>query len=301
MTTSPLTKTDNVSLLKQVSADQLIRDWKRDLDIDISDELNGASEVSLYECNQTKLRFFTPVDTAGSGRLYAQLQKFDWYYMPHKWEYGVAFKDLMDCKNILEVGAAFGGFVEAGIKKGLSIQGIELNEAAVRTAQQRNIPVSFINLNDFAMEYPESQDAVCSFQVLEHISDPTEFIQWSIDCLKPGGKLIFCVPNVESFLGLQSSILDMPPHHMLQWSEQSFKSLENLFSIKLEKIEREPLASYHVPYYVRAYGNYFRGITPLNRLLFNRLTMKMYDRVLNLGLRKKLIGQSIYVQFRKIS
>jgi 2-polyprenyl-3-methyl-5-hydroxy-6-metoxy-1,4-benzoquinol methylase len=300
MTTSPLTKTENVSLLKQISADQLIQDWKRDLNIDISDELNGASEISLYECNQTKLRFFTPGNTSGSGKLYEQLQKFDWFYMPHKWEHDIALQDLGDCQEVLEVGAAFGDFVEAGIKRGLNIQGIELNEAAVKTAQQRNIPVNFVDLHDFSTQYPESQDAVCSFQVLEHISDPTEFIQWSIDCLKPGGKLIFCVPNVESFLGHQYNILDMPPHHMLQWSESSFKALESLFSIKLERVEREPLASYHVSSYVRVYGDYFRKITPLNRLLFNRLTMKIYDRVLNLGLRKKLIGQSIYVQFRKV-
>jgi 2-polyprenyl-3-methyl-5-hydroxy-6-metoxy-1,4-benzoquinol methylase len=300
MTISPLTKTENTSLLKQISVEQLIQDWKSSLNIDISGELNGISEIFLYECNQTKLRFFTPSNTAGSGQLYAQLQKFDWFYMPHKWEHDVAFNDLKDCKDVLEVGAAFGDFVEAGIKKGLNIQGIELNEAAVKTAQQRNIPVNFVDLHDFATQYPESQDAVCSFQVLEHISDPTEFIQWSIDCLKPGGRLIFCVPNIESFLGHQYNILDMPPHHMLQWSESAFKSLETLFPIKLEKVVKEPLASYHVSSYVHVYGEYFRKITPLNRLFFNRLTMQGYGKILNLGLRKKLIGQSLYVQFKKI-
>lgn len=301
MTTSPLTKTENVSLLKRISAEQLIKDWKRGLNIDISNELDGTSEISLYECNQTKLRFFTPANAAGSGKLYEKLQKFDWFYMPHKWEHDIALQDLEDCQDVLEVGAAFGDFVAAGIKAGLNITGIELNEAAIEVAQQKHLPVNFVDLHTFSEQYPESQDAVCSFQVLEHISDPTEFIQWSIDCLKPNGKLIFCVPNIESFLGHQYNILDMPPHHMLQWSERSFRALENLFSIKLERVEREPLASYHVSSYVRVYGDYFRKVMPLSRLLFNRLTMKIYDRLLNLGLRKKLIGQSIYVQFRKVS
>jgi 2-polyprenyl-3-methyl-5-hydroxy-6-metoxy-1,4-benzoquinol methylase len=301
MVASPLTGSSETSLLKRYSTDKLVEDWKTTFQIDISEEIHNHSEICLYECNQTKLRFFSPSDVAGSGKLYEQLQQFDWFYMPHKWEHGVALGDLKDCKQVLEVGSAFGDFIESGIKSGLNIQGLELNEAAVTVCQEKKLPVSRVDLEDFANQYPESQDAICSFQVLEHIPDPKSFIDASLKALKSNGQLIFCVPNVESFLGHQYNLLDMPPHHMLQWSEDAFKALEKIFPLKLEKVIREPLETYHVSAYIHAYGRYFNSITPLSRILFNRLTIPVYERLLHFGLRKKLTGQSLYVQFRKVS
>jgi 2-polyprenyl-3-methyl-5-hydroxy-6-metoxy-1,4-benzoquinol methylase len=301
MVASPLTGSSETSLLKRFSTDKLVEDWKTAFQIDISEEVHNHSEICLYECNQTKLRFFSPSDVAGSGKLYEQLQRFDWFYMPHKWEHGVALGDLKDCKQVLEVGSAFGDFIESGIKSGLKIQGLELNEAAVTICQEKKLPVSRVDLEDFANQYAESQDAICSFQVLEHIPDPKSFIDASLKALKPDGKLIFCVPNIESFLGHQYNLLDMPPHHMLQWSEDAFKALEKIFPLKLEKVIREPLEAYHVSAYIHAYGQHFSSITPLSRILFNRLTIPVYERLLHFGLRKKLTGQSLYVQFRKVS
>jgi 2-polyprenyl-3-methyl-5-hydroxy-6-metoxy-1,4-benzoquinol methylase len=301
MIMSPLTGDNDISLIKKLPTEQLIKDWKTVFKIDISDEIHDCSEIHLYECNQTKLRFFSPSNLAGSGKLYEQLQQFDWFYIPHKWEHDVALEDLQDCKQVLEVGSAFGDFVESGIKVGLNIQGLELNEAAVTICQKKNLPVSRVDLEDFANQYPKSQDAICSFQVLEHIPDPKSFIDASIKALRSDGKLIFCVPNIQSFLGYQYNLLDMPPHHMLQWSEDAFKALEKIFPLKLERVLREPLATYHVLAYINTYGQYFRSITPLSRILFNRLTIPVYERFLNFGLRKQLTGQSLYVQFRQIS
>jgi hypothetical protein len=87
---------------------------------------------------------------------------------------------------------------------------------------------------------------------------------------------------------------------MLQWSKDSFKALENIFPIKLEKVTYEPLASYHVSGYIGTYSNHFRKIHPFGKLAFNRYTLPLYDKYLNLGLRKFLRGHSLYVQFRKV-
>ncbi|HEY9673863.1 MAG TPA: class I SAM-dependent methyltransferase [Waterburya sp.] len=297
---SPLVYSDNVTLLKTFKANQLINDWKKNYNLDITSELKGHQEICLYQCNQTKIKFFAPFNVTGSSKLYEQLQKLDWYYMPDKWEYHVALKDLIDCKQVIEIGAALGDFVKLGIELGLNIRGIELNETAVTTAQERSLPVERLDLQEAANLYSESFEGVCSFQVLEHVSNPKDFINWSLQMLKPGGKLIFCVPNSESFLKYQYCLLDMPPHHMLQWSEYSFRALEKIFPMKIEKIIREPLASYHVLGYLTSYSNFFRSASRLGKLLFNRYTLPVYEKFLNLGLRRVLIGQSLYVQFRKL-
>lgn len=297
---SPLADSDDLTFIKSIQADELIKEWKNNFDIDITQELKGYKEIYFYQCNQTKLKFFAPFDIAGSDKLYEQLQKFDWYYMPDKWEYQIALRDLSDCENILEIGSALGDFVKSGVEAGLNIRGIELNEAAVKAAQVSSLPVERLDLREAASLYKECLDGVCSFQVLEHVPNPKNFINWSIQMLKPGGKLIFCVPNAESFLKYQYCLLDMPPHHMLQWSEHSFRLLEKIFSVKLEKVIREPLASYHVSGYLTSYSNYFRSISPLGKLVFNPYTLPIYEKCLNSGLRKILIGQSLYVQFRKL-
>jgi SAM-dependent methyltransferase len=240
-----------------------------------------------------------PFDITGSEMIYRSLQNFDWYYMPDKWEYQVALKEFSDCKDILEVGCGFGDFIKSGIEAGLNIRGIELNGAAVMAAQKSNLPVERLDLKEAANLYHESLDGVCSFQVLEHVPNPKDFIQWSIQMLKPGGKLIYCVPNSESFLKYQYNLLDMPPHHMLQWSEFSFRALEKIFPIKLEKLIFEPLAQYHVSAYLATYAKRFRA-TLLGKLVFNHYTLPVYENCLSLGFRKLLKGQSLYVQFRKL-
>lgn len=301
MIVSPLNNTDNITLLKTIKCHQLVHDWKNSFNIDISEELHGHPEIYLYQCNETKLKFFVPFDVAGSDKLYKQLQRFEWFYMPDKWEYKVTLDNLSGCSRILEVGCGFGSFISSALKLGFNAQGIELNLSAVEVAKQNNLPVNNMLVEEFAEQYPESQDLVCSFQVLEHIPQPKMFIESCIKILKPGGKLIFCVPNSESFLKYQYNLLDMPPHHMTQWSDATFKALENKFSLKLEKFLKEPLAHYHIDGYLSSYCNHICSISPLGKIIFNRYTLPFYKQILKAGVKNILTGQSIYVQYCKLN
>ncbi|MDJ0579617.1 methyltransferase domain-containing protein [Crocosphaera sp.] len=297
---SPLTGSPSVKLLEIMSAQKLIDDWKLHTGLDISEELEGHSEIYLYQCEQTKLNFFVPTDTVGSGKLYAQLDQFDWYYTDDKWEYSLALRDLSGCKNVLEVGSGFGFFIEKAQEKGINITGLELNEHAVKVAEGKQLPVKKLDLQNVAENTPESYDAVCSFQVLEHVRDPKNFIRWSVEVLKPGGKLILGVPNAHSFLKHQYCLLDMPPHHMTQWSAGTFKSLENIFPIKLTKVKIEPLADCHVTGYLTSYRDYWCSVSPLGKFFLSEAAMSYYETVLNKGLRKFFPGQTLYVEFKKI-
>lgn len=296
---SPMTQTQDTTLLKTFSVAQLIQAWQDTFHIDIHDEISGCDEICLYECNQTKLQFFTPSGVVGSNKLYEKLQQFDWYYMLNKWEHQTALKHLSGCRTVLEIGSGSGHFVKSAIAAGLDAKGIELNEAAVTTAKQHGLPVEHCDLEKAADRYQGRLDGVCSFQVLEHVPNPKEFIQYSMEMLKPGGILIYCVPNAESYLRFQHCLLDMPPHHMLRWSKTSFKSLESLFPIRLNKVICEPLADYHVLDYLNTYRAFFRQKSAIARLVFNHQTLRAYTSLLKLGLRRFLPGQSLYVQFRK--
>ncbi|MDY6786072.1 MAG: class I SAM-dependent methyltransferase [Cyanobacteriota bacterium] len=299
MAISPLTGSSNISLLENIKVQKIIENWQDTFQIDITEELGGYAEIQKYQCNQTQLKFFFPQDIAGSEKLYQQLQQFDWYYMADKWEYEVAISDLLDCNSVLEIGSGSGAFVKRGSGIGLNIRGIETNTAAVRIAQHNNIAVEKLDLKEAAKVYSNSMDAVCSFQVLEHLPDPKSFIELSLQILKANGKLIFAVPNANSFLKYKEYLLDLPPHHMSQWSQFTFKSLEQIFPLKLKKSLKEPLASCHVPDYIDSYSSYLRSISPAMKLFFNHYTLPFYLKILNSNLRKILTGQSLYVQFRK--
>lgn len=297
---SPLTGSKNVTFLKRLKIEELVRDWKKSFKIDISTELQDGQFLYLYQCNETKLNFFFPFNSAGSGKLYEQLQNFDWYYMPDKWEHQIALRDLSGSRSVIEIGAASGEFVKSGIDAGLDIRGIELNKIAAAAAREQGIPVDLIDLEEAAQLYANSLDAVCSFQVLEHVVQPREFINNSLKLLRPSGKLIYCVPNSESFLRYQYNLLDMPPHHMTRWSKYTFKTLERIFPIRLEKVRFEPLTSYQVSPFLGAYTSYFRSKFPAFKTVFNRVTLPIYKRCLNMGARRLFKGQSLYVQFRKL-
>lgn len=297
---SPLTDSDSITLLDCLKTEQITRDWLNIFQIDISDEIAFFDKLGLYECNETGLKFFFPPDAAGSDNLYEELQKFSWYYMNNKWEYSVALKDLYGCSNVLEVGAALGDFVRLGLKAGVNIRGVDFNKKAVTIAQSQGLPIEDWNLKTFVESHPNMFDAVCCFQVLEHMPNPKEFIGWTLQALKPKGKLIVCVPNSESFLKYQYNLLDMPPHHMLRWSQRSLLSLEKLFPIKAERIAYEPLALYHVQGYAHAYASCISKRAKMFQRILTPRTLSAIEKVLRLGVRKYLRGQSIYVRFAKL-
>lgn len=300
MILSPLTKSKDASLLYSINANKLIDDWSRSFAIDISKELEGIPKIDLYRCNATGLRFFVPASAAGSENLYAQLQKFDWFYMPWKWEHEVLFSRLEVGEKVLEVGCATGSFIEKLCSTGFEAEGIEFNSAAVTKAQEKKLPVSSINLAALSRSKPEAFDVVCSFQVLEHVSDPGAFIGGCIALLKQNGRLVICVPNNESFLKHQYNLLDMPPHHMTQWSVDTFRALEKLYPLRLSCVKYEPLAHYHVDGYVMAHRKRLLAKSRWYRWLLNRYSMPVIRFALKSGLRRFCRGQSIYVELVKL-
>jgi SAM-dependent methyltransferase len=298
---SLLTGRSNVEQIGSFESLKLIDDWKKGFAIDISNELEGIPKIELYKCNETGLRFFVPASAAGSENLYAQLQKFEWFYMPWKWEHEVLFSRLKSGEKILEVGCATGSFIEKLCNAGFDAEGIEFNSAAVAKAQEKNLPVSSKDLSALSHSKSSTFDVVCSFQVLEHVSDPAAFIRGCLTLLKPNGRLVICVPNNESFLKYQYNLLDMPPHHMTQWSAETFRSLEKFYPLRLSYVKYEPLAEYHIDGYLYAHRQRLRTVASgFLRLFLNYYSIPFIRFALKSGLRHFCRGQSIYVELVKL-
>lgn len=303
MCLSPLTGTNNVTLLKKKPVNQIVRDWLETYKIDIADEFHSYKEIFLYRCNETNLKFFLPNEIVGSGKLYEKLEKFDWYYMPDKWEHHVAIQDLQKSDRVIEIGCGFGEFVES-LRNELQIDayGIELNSSAVEKAQELGRPVELMTLEEVAKQQSAAFDTVCSFQVLEHIPNLNKFLNSCIDLLKPGGRLLICVPNSDGFIRLaDNDLLNQPPHHMSLWSRCVLEKLSQYFPLKTIRILSEPLALYHLDWFINIHLNRLPQVWLLTGFL-HRFVREFLLPILRITKWYKLLpGHSIYVCYQKIN
>lgn len=298
---SPLTGSQDLKLIDKVKTSKIISDYKK-FGIDVSGYFKDLKYVKVYQCNDSGYAFYYPYNIAGDSKFYEHFQKFDWYYMPWKWEHEITSQYLSDNMKVLEVGCAHGAFIERISEKfNLSeVVGLELNETTVRKSEKWQIKNATIQ--EYANKCNAKFDIVCSFQVLEHISDVHSFIDSQIKCLKVGGDLIVSVPNNESFIKGKRMALNMPPHHMGLWDSNSLKSLEKYFPLKLHKLHYEFLQDYHIDSYIYSeyYSNCPKTISSLLRR-FHKITgtyQKRFEKVKNEKM--TIIGHTVLAVYKKV-
>jgi 2-polyprenyl-3-methyl-5-hydroxy-6-metoxy-1,4-benzoquinol methylase len=266
---SPLTKNNNVTKLKTIQRERIIELYKNNFNINIQYLLSESTEIELFQCNDSGYCFYYPFNIAGDGAFYEKLQKFPWYYMPWKWEHMETTKFLVPNMKLLEVGCAHGEFLEKIQKqKKVHVVGLELNKTAVDLAQKKGLDVFVELVEVHAKNHYEEYDVVCSYQVLEHITDIHTFIEGSLQCLKKDGLLIIGVPNNSSFMRwyADEDLLNMPPHHMGLWSPKSLRNLENYYPMSSIRIKNEPLQKYHYDWYLTILEN---NLQQKSRILYN--------------------------------
>jgi 2-polyprenyl-3-methyl-5-hydroxy-6-metoxy-1,4-benzoquinol methylase len=129
--------------------------------------------------------------------------------------------------TLLEAGSAGGFFIEAANKSGIEACGVEISASAAGYARGTlgvEVRQGYFETSDFA----EPFDVVCAFHVLEHVENPTEFLQAARDRLVPGGRLALEVPNISSAaagrLGLAWPHIQ-PEYHRWHFTPESLRRL----------------------------------------------------------------------------
>ena len=186
----PLCQNKKVNVVEVIKKEDLIflnkKLTKEDFSYLIEKDLN------LFECQVCKLKFFAPM-IVGDEKFYNTLQKYDWYYSDVKKEFDVAKKYIQTNDKVLEVGSGKGNFA-----KYLRLNdyiGLDFSKEAKQLALNNGIKIENETIEDFSKIHTEEFDVVASFQVLEHVKNPTEFIESMLNALKKRGKLIIAVPN----------------------------------------------------------------------------------------------------------
>ena len=304
----PLCDAPGTRVRFSVPARRLIDLYRRAYGVDTTRHFAGASIIILRECVACGLGFFEP-SAAGAPDFYEQFQRFEWYYPKSKPEFDLAASFVKSSASILEIGCGEGYFADH--VKGCRYVGLEYTERSRQAAMRRGVDVRLQSLESYAADHPLSADAVCAFQVLEHVTDPRSFITSALACLKPGGLLVFSVPSADAYVGLAvNNLLNFPPHHVTWWSDAALRGLADRFFLEMVALEHDVLADEHVEAY--AHTLFVRGFdrpgnaiglidTSLRSRVLHRLA-RLVVPVLARGMQHVALrprGHSVTAVFRK--
>ncbi len=236
-----LCSSNDTELIEVLDQNDLINLYWRDYKCDVSNIIK--ENIEFIFCKKCDFRFFQP-GFIGDEKFYNALQKFEWYYQDEKYEYDFVKRLIKGEKSILEVGcgkAAFSKYLDKNVK----YTGLDFSSEAKKMAEINGIRIENDSVYEFAKKKTK-YDVVCSFQVLEHVSDPYEFIKSSLSCLRKKGLFIIAVPSESSFVRYaNNSILNMPPHHVSRWTDKSLYFLPGLFPIDIVGIYHERVSDIH--------------------------------------------------------
>jgi 2-polyprenyl-3-methyl-5-hydroxy-6-metoxy-1,4-benzoquinol methylase len=246
-------------------ARDLVLAYRQAFGVDIAHFFNEPS-LRFLRCSSCDLRFFDPLVT-GDSTFYEQLSAFDGYYMDKKPEFEFAKRFISPKDLVLEIGGGKGGFGSSLATA--QYTGLEFNKEAMQVARDSGIQMCLDSIEVHATKHRENYDVVCTFQVLEHVSNPRVFLEAAMSCLKPGGRLIVSVPSFDSFLrDALNLLLNMPPHHVTIWSNHSLLNMAAIVGARIEHVEHEKVAPYHFKWFVQtAIYRLMRGNPEGNRML----------------------------------
>lgn len=150
--------------------------------------------------------------------------------------------------KLLDVGAANGFFVSLAEKKGLNATGIELSEDAVDWAKKLGRKV--FQSDAMSMSLSDKFDVITVLDVLEHLSQPEEFLRRVKVNLNTNGFLLINVPNEGSLfakLSGKSWHSYVPPEHLFYFNRKSLYSILSMNGyevVKMRSISKTFKASY---------------------------------------------------------
>ena len=231
-------------VIEKLSYDDIRYIYRSVYRIDVA--ADGIFDLHLLRCQDCDLRFYWP-QISGDPAFYERLQEFPWYYLEDKAEYHIANRLIPSGSSVLEIGCGSGCFASF-LPEGCNYRGLEYNTAAIEKAKGRGLKIDCVSIESFAQSFESSFDVVCSFQVLEHVISPAEFLKKAARVLAPGGLLIIAVPAEDSFMAEEiNNVLNMPPHHLTRWTDSALTNVSRIIGLQLVALEHEEVSDFNMP------------------------------------------------------
>ena len=140
--------------------------------------------------------------------------------------------------KLLDYGCGSGGYLDRMKQWGWNVVGMDMSDQAVAACREQGFDVYRGIAPDQEFE-PESFDVVTLWHVLEHVPSPTRTLCQVNTVLKPHGKLVVALPNIDSLLARWLGIYWYPlelPRHLTHFSKTTITKMMEKAGFRVEKI-----------------------------------------------------------------
>lgn len=194
----------------------------------------GEGEHAVFHCQACDLRYLYPgLSAADEMRFYAK--EFESFMAKRSaagagWELPdshVAANEsqrvrrmahlepfLSRSQDILEIGCSSGFMLYPLRDKGHRCVGVEPSGVFADYVREKGL-ACFDSFESFKADNADARfDLILHYYVLEHIGDPLAFLKEQFELLRPGGTIVFEVPNARDAL---SALYDIPEYERFIW------------------------------------------------------------------------------------
>ena len=196
---------------------------------------SGKEIFKIVKCRKCGLGFVNPRPNIEEIQKYYPSSFYDEFGEKMKKRYSEQAKYLKDLKpgRLLDIGCANGDFPLFMKKQGWDVWGTEIGLNARGTEEE--FPICKKQLPE--CKYPsEFFDAVTSWAVFEHLHNPMSYFKEVYRILKPGGRFIFLVTNLESLSSSKLFQEDIP-RHLYFFSIKTVKMYIEKVGLSFKKID----------------------------------------------------------------
>jgi len=199
------------------------------------------NDIESYTCSKCGLRQFSKAQPGPAGFYKKLATELSWYYPTVRWESKPVLSRIHKNDSVVEIGCGSGQFIHFAKKSGISITGLELSEEAIERGKREGLCI--LHASE-AKKLSENFNFLLMFQVLEHLTDPFQFLKEHIHLVKKGGYIIVSVPMLHSICGYLPDPLSWPPHHITSWTKESLTELGKRLNVQLIEIQEQPISPF---------------------------------------------------------
>ncbi|OGO18307.1 MAG: hypothetical protein A2Z15_08735 [Chloroflexi bacterium RBG_16_50_11] len=135
--------------------------------------------------------------------------------------------------TVLDVGCGRGEHLKEFRNLGYQVKGVDLSKEAQELSP--DIEIQLANVEKDALSYEDNGfDVVFNKSLIEHLSNPENFMREAYRVLKPGGRLITMTPDWESIY----KIFYEDYTHKTPFIENSLRDIHQIFGLKTIEVKK---------------------------------------------------------------
>jgi 2-polyprenyl-3-methyl-5-hydroxy-6-metoxy-1,4-benzoquinol methylase len=205
--------------------------------------MNGYEKVFLVKCSNCGFVFSERIPSNEELNIYYSNYGSNFYCSDLTIKRYNEILDKMEpfrqTGRLLDIGCGIGFFLDEAKKRGWEVYGTEYSERLIGLLREKGITIHEGQLN--SENYQKGFfDVVTSFEVIEHINNPTSELKQIATLLRKGGLVYLTTPNFNSLLRrrlkIQYNVIKYP-EHLSYYTPKSLSRLFQLNGFKKMKVE----------------------------------------------------------------